>query len=141
MNTFKKIALSAAIVAAFAAVSAPAFAAEESRDKNVLVKAAASTTRTQIADAIAFAEKGIADAGHAGEFADKKAFVAKIGEARQSQKEYRYEQTERLRQKLNDKLRGARESADLGMGEALSETKAALAILDEMDVIYNAAHP
>jgi large subunit ribosomal protein L7/L12 len=140
MNILKKIVLSTAILAAFATVSAPAFAAEEHVDKNAVVKAAAAETRAKIQEAIVFAEKGIADVGHAGAFTDKKEFIAKIGEARQAQKEYRYEQTERLRQKLNDKLRGARESADIGMGEALHETKAALAIVDEMDVIYNAAH-
>jgi large subunit ribosomal protein L7/L12 len=137
MNILKKIALSVTMVAAFATVSTSAFAAE---DKNAAVKAAAAETRTKIQEALVFAEKGIADEGHAGAFADKKEFVAKIAEARQAQKEYRYEQTERLRQKLNDKLRGARESADISMGEAVKETKAALDLLDEMDSIYNAAH-
>ena len=129
MNTFKKIALSVAIVAAFATVSAPAFAAEEHGDKNALVKAAADATMAKVEEAVTIGEKG-----------DKAAFMAAIGEARQLQKEYRYEQTERLRQKLNDKLRAAREASDSSMEEATNAAKAAVGILKEMEVIYSAAH-
>jgi large subunit ribosomal protein L7/L12 len=129
MNTFKKIALSAAIVAAFATVSAPAFAAEEHVDKNALVRAAGDATMAKVEEAVTIGEKG-----------DKVAFVAAISEARQLQKEYRYEQTERLRQKLNDKLRVAREASDSSMEEATNAAKAAVVILKEMDVIYSAAH-
>jgi hypothetical protein len=129
MNTFKKIALSAAIVAAFATVSAPAFAAEEHGDKNALVRAAADATMAKVEEAVTIGEKG-----------DKVAFMAAISEARQLQKEYRYEQTERLRQKLNDKLRVAREASDSSMEEATNAAKAAVVILKEMDVIYSAAH-
>lgn len=102
MNIIKKIALSVAMVSAFAAVSAPAFAAEEHKDKNAVVRAACEGTGVKLQEAISIAEKS----------SDKAAFIAAIGEARQLQKEFRYEQTERLRQKLNDKLRAARESAD-----------------------------
>lgn len=130
MNIFKKIALSTAIVAAFATVSAPAFAAEEHGDKNALVKAAAEGTIAKVNEAISIAQGN----------GDKAAFIAAIGEARQSQKEFRYEQTERLRQKLNDKLRAAREAADTSMSEAGEAAKAAAAILTEMKGIYDAAH-
>ena len=130
MNTFKKIALSAAIVAAFATVSAPAFAAEEHKDKNVAVRAAADSTRAKIEEAIAIAEKG-----------DKAAFIAAVAEVRQLQKEFRYEQTERLRQKLNDKLSAAREAATQdNMSEASLAINAALVYVKEMREIYDAAH-
>ncbi|MDQ5939432.1 MAG: hypothetical protein QG557_379, partial [Pseudomonadota bacterium] len=108
MNIFKKIALSIAMISAFAAVSAPAFAAEEHKDKNAVVRAAGEGAGAKIQEAISIAEKN----------GDKAAFIAAIGEARQSQKEFRYEQTERLRQRLNDKLRAARESADENLTQA-----------------------
>lgn len=130
MNILKKIALSAAIVAAFATVSAPAFAAEEHVDKNAVVKAAAANTIAKINEAISIAEGN----------GDKATFIAAIGEARQLQKEFRYEQTERLRQKLNDKLRAAREGADTSMAEAGTAAKGAAEILKEMVQIYDAAH-
>lgn len=130
MNILKKIALSTAIVAAFATVSAPAFAAEEHVDKNAVVKAAAAETSAKVNEAISIAEGN----------GDKAAFIAAIGEARQAQKEFRYEQTERLRQKLNDRLRTARESADSSMAEAGAAAKEAAVLLNEMTQIYNAAH-
>ena len=131
MNIFKKIVLSTAIIAAFSAISAPAFAAEAHKDLNVVVKAAADLTKTKIEEAIAIADKG----------GDKATFLAAISEARQAQKEFRYEQTERLRQKLNDKLSAAREAATSdNMAEAGLAIKAALVYTKEMREIYDAAH-
>lgn len=131
MNILKKIALSAAMVAAFATVSAPAFAAEEHVDKNAAVKTAAELTVVKLNEAVAISEAN----------GDKAALIAAIGEARQAQKEFRYEQTERLRQKLNDKLRAAREAADKGTTQdAATPIKEASALLTEMMGIYNAAH-
>ncbi len=131
MNIFKKIALSTAIIAAFATVSAPAFAAEEHGDKNAIVKAAAAGTIAKVEEALTIATGN----------GDKAAFIAAISDARQLQKEFRYEQTERLRQKLNDKLRAARESADSNnMSEAGNSVKEALVVLKEMKEIYDAAH-
>lgn len=129
MNILKKVALSIAMVAAFAAVSAPAFA-EEHKDKNAVVRAAGDNAGIKLQEAIAIAEKN----------GDKAEFIAAIGEARQAQKEFRYEQTERLRQKLNDKLRVAREAADENLEQAGAAAKDALAILTEMKQIYEAAH-
>jgi hypothetical protein len=130
MNTFKKIVLSTAIVAAFVTVSAPTFAAEEHVDKNALVKTAATNTAAKIEEAVSIAEKG-----------DKAGFIAAVAEARQLQKEFRYEQTERLRQKLNDKLAAAREAATQdNMSEAVVAIKAASAYVKEMREIYDAAH-
>jgi hypothetical protein len=130
MNIFKKIILSTAIVAAFAAASAPAFAAEAHKDLNVVVKAAADATRVKIEEAVTIGDKG-----------DKAAFLVAVSEARQLQKEFRYEQTERLRQKLNDKLSAAREAATSdNMPEAALAIKAALVYIKEMREIYDAAH-
>ena len=130
MNIFKKIALSIAMVSAFAAVSAPAFAAEEHKDKNAVVRAAGEGTGVKIQAAIAVAEKN----------GDKAEFIAAIGEARQLQKEFRYEQTERLRQRLNDKLRAARDSADENLSQGGASAKEALVVLNEMKENYEAAH-
>lgn len=131
MNTLKKIALSTAIMAVFATASTSAFAAEEHGNKNAIVKAAATETVAKVNEAISIAEGN----------GDKAAFIAAIADARQSQKEFRYEQTERLRQKLNDKLRVAREAADQGtMSDAGAAAKAAAEILKEMTQIYDAAH-
>jgi uncharacterized iron-regulated protein len=130
MNILRKIALSAAMVAAFATVSTPAFAAEEHKDKNAAVKTAADLTKTKIEEAISLADKG-----------DKTAFLATVSEVRQAQKEFRYEQTERLRQKLNDRLTAAREAATSdNMPEASIAIKGALNYVKEMREIYDAAH-
>ncbi|MEN9757667.1 MAG: hypothetical protein RL755_1854 [Pseudomonadota bacterium] len=130
MNIFKKIALSIAMVSTFAAVSAPAFAAEEHKDKNAVVRAAGEGAGAKIQEAISIADQN----------GDKATFIAAIGEARQLQKEFRYEQTERLRQRLNDKLRAARESADENLTQAGASAKEALVVLNEMKEIYEAAH-
>lgn len=131
MNIFKKIVLSTAIIAAFPAVSAPVFAAEAHKDLNIVVKAAADLTKTKIEEAIAIADKA----------GDKATFLVAVSEARQAQKEFRYEQTERLRQKLNDKLSAARELATAdNMPEAGLSMKAALVQIKEMREIYDAAH-
>lgn len=131
MNMLRKIVLSVAMIAAFATVSTPTFAAEEHGDKNTVVRTAAELTASKLNEATAIAEGN----------GDKAAFIAAIAEARQAQKEFRYEQTERLRQKLNDKLRAARDAADKGsLQDANVVTKEASALLKEMMDIYNAAH-
>ena len=131
MNIFKKIVLSTAIIAAFSAVSAPVFAAEAHKDLNIVVKAAADLTKTKIEEAIAIADKA----------GDKATFLVAVSEARQAQKEFRYEQTERLRQKLNDKLSAARELATAdNMPEACLSMKAARVQIKEMREIYDSAH-
>jgi hypothetical protein len=131
MNTFKKIALSAALMAAFASFStAPAFA-EENKDKNAVVRAAAEGTITKLQEAIAVAEKH----GTVPEM------LTLINEARQLQKEFRYEQTERLRQNGNNHLRAAREALDQGnLADAGEAAKKALEVFSEMYKTYAAAH-
>jgi large subunit ribosomal protein L7/L12 len=64
-----------------------------------------------------------------------------IGDARQAQKEFRFEGTERQRQKANDKLRAAREAfeagdtatGDAGLAEALQS-------FTEMKATYDLTH-
>jgi hypothetical protein len=124
MKFLKKIAVSLIIAAA----SSTAFAAPEGA---AVVKAAAEGTVAKIEEAVSLLEKG----------GDKAQVIAAINDARQLQKEFRYEGTERLRQKANDKLRVAREAFESGEGQpAEAALRAALASFQEMLATYNAAH-
>jgi len=131
MKVFKKIVVSLVMAMSMAAVSSSAFAAAEEKDKNIVVREAAENTIAKIEEAISLIDqKG-----------DKAEIIKVIGEARQHQKEFRYELTERLRQKANDKLKVARESVESGDTQAAEETlKATLATFKEMKTIYDAAH-
>jgi predicted house-cleaning noncanonical NTP pyrophosphatase (MazG superfamily) len=114
------------------AVSSTAFAAEAHKDLNAIVQAAAKSTEASLLEAKALLEKG----GDTNE-----QIQTALNNARQSVKEFRYEQTERLRQKLNDKLRTAREAfLENKNEEALADVNAALAIYAEMKKVYDAAH-
>lgn len=130
MNVFKKIAVSLVMAMSMAAISSSAFAAEE-KDKNAVVREAAEGTISKIEEAISLIDKN----------GDKAEVIKVIGDARQLQKEFRYELTERLRQKANDKLKVARESVENGDNQAAEETlKATLVTFKEMKTIYDAAH-
>lgn len=130
MKIFKKIVVSLVMAMSMAAISSSAFAAEE-KDKNTAVREAAEGTIAKIEEAISLVEKG----------GDKEATVKAITEARQLQKEFRFEKTERLRQKANDKLKVAREAVESGDTKSAEETlKATLATFKEMKTIYDAAH-
>ena len=130
MNVFKKIAVSLVMAMSMAAISSSAFAAEE-KDKNAVVREAAEGTISKIEEAISLIDKN----------GDKAEVIKVIGDARQLQKEFRYELTERLRQKANDKLKVARESVENGDNQAAEETlKATLVTFKEMKTTYDAAH-
>ena len=115
-------------MAAFmAVVSAAAFAAPKGEAE---VKAAIENTLSAITAAQAASKSG-----------DLSGISKAIGDARQAQKEFRFEGTERQRQKANDKLRTARESFETGdtaAGDArLAE---ALKSFTEMKTVYDASH-
>ena len=130
MKAFKKIAVSLVMAMSMAAISSTAFAAEE-KDKNAVVREAAEGTISKIEEAISLIDKN----------SDKAEIIKVIGDARQLQKEFRYEPTERLRQKANDKLKVARESVESGDTQAAEETlKVTLATFKEMKVTYDASH-
>jgi predicted house-cleaning noncanonical NTP pyrophosphatase (MazG superfamily) len=132
MKLLKKIAVAVVITASMTAVSSTAFAAEAHKDLNAIVQAAAKSTEASLLEAKALLEKG----GDTNE-----QIQTALNNARQSVKEFRYEQTERLRQKLNDKLRTAREAfLENKNEEALADVNAALAIYAEMKKVYDAAH-
>ena len=130
MKVFKKIVVSLVMAMSMAAISSSAFAAE-SKDLNAVVRVAAEGTIAKIEEAVSLVEKG----------GDTTAAVAAINEARQLQKEFRYELTERTRQKANEKLRVAREALESGDTKAAEETlKASLAQFKEMKATYDASH-
>ena len=130
MKVFKKIVVSLVIAMSMVTISSSVFAAE-SKDLNAVVRMAAEGTIEKIEEAISLVEKG----------GDKAAIVSAINEARQLQKEFRYELTERSRQKANDRLRVAREAVESGDTKSAEETlKSTLATFKEMKVTYDAAH-
>ncbi len=130
MKVLKNIVVSAVIAMSMTAISSTAFAAEK-KDPNAVVREAAEGTISKIEEAISLIEKG----------GSKEDTLTAIAEARQLQKEFRYEVTERLRQRANDKLRVAREAFESGDLKAAEETlKASLAQFKEMKVTYDAGH-
>lgn len=124
MQLIKKILFGAVMIAA----SSTTFA-ESKGDAHV--RAALEGTIEKIEHAIKFVE----------EKGSEEAVNASITQARQLQKEYRFEGTERERQRANEVLRKAREllkedkraEADLALKDALKSFK-------EMEVIYNKTH-
>lgn len=127
MKVSKKILFSLVMAAFMAVVSSTAFAAPKGEAE---VKAAIDNTLAGITAAQAASKSG-----------DLSGVSKAISEARQAQKEFRYEITERQRQKANDKLRAARESFEAGdtaTGDA--QLAAALKSFTEMKTIYDAAH-
>lgn len=130
MKLLKKIAVALVMTASMLTVSST-FAATEHKDLNAIVEAAAKNTEASLLEAKSLLEKG-------GETAQ---IQKALNDARQFQKEFRYEQTERLRQKLNDKLRVARDAFDKNdNAKALEDVNAALALYVEMKKIYDEAH-
>lgn len=131
MNILKKTLISLVISAAI--FSTPSvFAAEAHKDLNATVLEAAKNTEASLLEAKKMLEQG-------GDVHDQ--ILNNLNEARQSVKEFRYEQTERLRQKLNDKLKHAREAfLDNNNEQTLADVNAALAIYADMRKIYDAAH-
>ena len=124
MQVLKKLALSVLMLGLCANV----FAVEETSAK---VAAAATGTIEKIQEAVNLSDqKG-----------NKEEIVKLINDARQLQKEFRYEITERQRQKSNDRLRIARDSFESGdLATAETKLKEALAGFTEMKATYDANH-
>lgn len=131
MNLLKNIAITVLMTASLLAASSTTFAAEEKKDKGAAVLEAAKNTEAAMLEAKALLEKG----------GETEQILKALNEARQAQKEFRYEQTERSRQKLNDKLTQARKAFDNNdNAKALADVNAGLAILTDMRKVYDAAH-
>jgi hypothetical protein len=133
MKLLKKIAVAVVMTASMAAVSSTAFAAEAHKDLNAIVKEAGKNTEATLLEVKGLLEKG-------GDITEQ--VQTGLNNARQSVKEFRYEQTERLRQKMNDRIKSAREAfLKNDNAKTLEDVNSALAIYAEMKVIYDKAHP
>ncbi len=124
MNMMKKFLAVVALTSAVFSTSALANPGEAK------VRAAAEGTVAKVEEAIALNSKG----------SDKTEVLQALSEVRQLQKEFRYEQTERLRQKAGDRLKVAREQVEKGDAAAGESLQATLDTYKEMLKIYNAAH-
>lgn len=131
MKLLKKIAVAVVMTASMLAVSSTTFAAE-GKDLNAIIKQAGESTEASLLDAKSLLEKG-------GDTSEQ--IKTDLNNARQSIKEFRYEATERLRQKMNDAIKNARLAFLANDNEkALADVNAALAFYAEMKVIYAAGH-
>ena len=127
MQVLKKVLVSMAMVASMAAVSSTAFAAPKGE---VAVKEAIETTITQITAAQAEAKAG-----------DFTGAAKSVLDASQASKEFRFEGTERQRQKATDLLKAARksyQSGDTATGD--TDLAEALKAFTEMKAKYDLTH-
>lgn len=123
----KKIIL-AIMASVMMALSSSAFAKAAGEDK---VTAAAENTIIKVEAALSLVEQG----------ADKEAIATAINEARQIQKEWRYEITERQRERENNKLRIARDAFLKGEFQPAEATlREALAGFKDMKKQYDSKH-
>lgn len=125
MSMLKKTLAAVTITAALFSTSVMANSAGDAK-----VRAAGEETIAKVQEALALAQKG----------ADKAEVLKALSDVRQSQKEFRYEQTERLRQRAGDKLKTAREEVDAGNANATATLQATLDLYKEMMKVYSAAH-
>lgn len=127
MKLLKKIAV-LLVMATSMSVSSVAFAAPNGA---AAIQAAGELTASSLQEAKSLLEKG----------GESEQVQKALNEARQAVKEYRYEPTERTRQKLNDKIKAARDSfLKNDNTKSLENIDAALALHAEIKKIYDANH-
>jgi hypothetical protein len=126
MGIFKKTLSALLMMTALVSTSALANKA----DGDAKVRAAGEATLAKTQEALDLLEKG----------GDKNEVLKLLSDVRQSQKDFRYEQTERLRQKAGDKMRIAREEIEKGDANGVTNLRATLDYYKEMIKVYNAAH-
>ncbi|MCQ8105583.1 hypothetical protein NP590_15840 [Methylomonas sp. SURF-2] len=126
MVNIKKALVSLAMATALV-MSSSAFAAGATDAK---VRAAGEGALAKVEEAASLQAKG----------ADKAEIANVLSEVRQLQKEFRFEGTERLRQKAGDKLRIARSQVEEGDAGAAATLNELVAMYKEMMKLYNAAH-
>jgi large subunit ribosomal protein L7/L12 len=125
MNMMKKAFAVVAVAATLFSSSAFANPAGEAK-----VRAAGEGTVAKVEEALTLTKSG----------ADKTQILNVMSDIRQLQKEFRYEQTERLRQKAGDRMKVARDEVEKGEASAADSLQSALDLYKEMLKIYNAAH-
>ncbi|WP_340120981.1 hypothetical protein [Methylobacter svalbardensis] len=127
MNVFKKILVSLVMALSMAAISSSAFAAPEGE---AAVKEAIESTLAGIATAQAAIKSG-----------DLASASKDILKAAHDSKEFRFEITERQRQKATTLLKKARKSIDAGNIEAgEADLASSLALFTEMKAKYDLTH-
>ena len=126
MDKFRKILASLAIASALV-MSSSAFAGEATDAK---VRAAGEGALAKVEEAVSLQAQG----------ADKTDVEAALKEVRQLQKEFRFEGTERMRQKAGDKWRVAIKQVKEGDAGAAATLQELAAMYKEMMKLYNAAH-
>ncbi|MDO9168717.1 MAG: hypothetical protein Q7U18_06435 [Methylobacter sp.] len=127
MKVFKKILISLVMAMSMAAMSTSAFAAPEGE---AVVKEAIENTLEGIATAQAAIKSG-----------DLSNVADIILKAAQDSKEFRFELTERQRQKATNLLKSARKSFNAGNTEAgEAELAESLALFTEMKAKYDLTH-
>lgn len=126
MLNIKKALISLAMASALI-ISSNAFA-EGATDAKV--RAAGEGALAKVEEAASLQAKG----------ADKAEISSALSEVRQLQKEFRFEGTERLRQKAGDKLRIARKQVEDGDAGAAASLNELVDMYKEMMKLYNAAH-
>ncbi|NOT12756.1 MAG: hypothetical protein HOP23_13135 [Methylococcaceae bacterium] len=128
MNFIKKKVILAIVASAIFALSSTVYAKATGEDK---VTDAAENTVAKVEEALTLVEQG----------ADKEAIVKAINDARQIQKLWRYELTERQRERENNKLRIARDAFQKGESQPAEATlREALAGFKEMKTLYDKNH-
>ena len=125
MSILKKTLATLLVSAALFSTSAFANSAGDAK-----VKAAGEATVAKMNEAIDILEKG-------GNKADAEKLLSDV---RQSQKDFRYEHTERLRQKAGNSLKAGREELEKGEASAIVSLKKARDEYKEALTIYLAAH-
>ena len=127
MQALKKVLVSFAMAASIAAVSSSSIAAPKGEEA---VREAIENTLSGIATSQAAVKSG-----------DLTAAAKDILEAANASKEFRFELTERQRQKATDVLKAARKSLDAGDTAAASEgLDKALVTFKEMKAKYDLSH-
>lgn len=126
MYKIKKVLFSL-VIATGMLLSASAFA-EGATDAKV--RAAGEGALAKINEAVSLQAKG----------ADKAQVLAALSEVRQLQKEFRFEGTERLRQKAGDKMKLAKNQVESGDAAAAASLKETQDMYVEMMKLYDAAH-
>lgn len=128
MNSFKKALISFTVAAALSTISTAAFSKPAGE---AVVTEAAENTISSLELALSLLEKG----------GDNEAVFKAIGKARQQQKEFRFEVTERQREKTVKQLISAQSDLKSGNVQPAEQTlRVALASFKEMKAIYDKTH-
>ncbi|MGR9086477.1 MAG: hypothetical protein ACU841_05305 [Gammaproteobacteria bacterium] len=128
MNSFKKILVSFFMAAAIASVSTTAFSKPSGQE---IVQSAIENTIASLENALSLLENG----------GDNEAVVKAISAARQQQKEFRFEVTERQRERTVNVLKRAGSEIKSGnMQPGEQSLREALASYREMKAIYDKTH-